>query len=316
MIPEQSMTHLPVGVIEHFAARHGVATHAQLVGLGLTRHRIIGLQHAGTLIGVLKGVYRIPVVPLDEFARCVAVCGAHPGAVVAGPTAGRLHGLRRMPKDDRVHVIVEPQSQPSIEPWIVPYRTAAIRAEDIIERDDGIRVTSLARTALDMARFLRDVDLLSVIEQASRDGGLDDEQLRSVAVDHISKHRPWLYRYLRQVDRRLDGGPADSHHEVLLGDALVAAGLASLVRQFEVDLPGYGPARFDLAIPRLQWAIEVDVFPTHFETEGRRRDRRRDAAARSIGWDVTRVVEADLGPRLAVTAARLRREFDRRRTAA
>lgn len=306
------MAFLPVEVIDHFATHHGVATHAQLVDLGLTRDRILGLRHAGTLVQVLKGVYRIPVVPLDDRARSVAVCAAHDDAVVCGPTAGRLWGLRRLPSDLRVHVIVQPRRQPSVESWIVPYRTAAIRDRDVVERVDGIRVTSRARTALDLARHVGDLDLLSIIEQVAKDGRLSDDDLRDVAVDFISERRPWLRRFLAQLDRRLDGGAAESHQETLFGDALASAGIGPLVRQYPIDLPGYGPARFDLAVPTQRWAIEVDIFPTHAETEGRRRDRRRDVAAQAIGWTTTRVVEAELGPSTATTVARLRVEFDRR----
>lgn len=309
------MAFLPTGVLEHFATHHGVAARMQLIDLGLTRDHIVGLCHAGTLVPVLKGVYRMPVVPFDEAARSVAVCVAHADAVICGPTAGRLWGLRRVPADHRVHAIVAPRRQPSIEPWIRPYRTAAIRSEDVIDRGDGIRITSRARTALDLARHVGDIDLLSIIEQVARDGDLSDADLRSVAVEFMSKQRPWLRRYLLQLDRRLDGGAAESHHETVLGDALAAAGIGALRRQFELDLPGYGPARFDLAVPSLRWAIEVDVFPTHAETEGRRRDQRRDQAARGVGWDTTRVVEAELGAAMPTTVRRLRSQFDARRTA-
>jgi very-short-patch-repair endonuclease len=62
-----------------------------------------------------------------------------------------------------------------------------------------------------------------------------------------------------------------------------------LVRQHRIDLPGYGAARFDLALPLFRWALEVDVFPTHAETIGRQRDARRDAAALRCGWTVRRI---------------------------
>ena len=84
------MAFLPTEVIDHFVQHHGVATHSRLIELGLTRDRILGLRHAGTLVQVLAGVYRIAVVALDDAARCAAVCAAHPSAVVCGPTAGRL----------------------------------------------------------------------------------------------------------------------------------------------------------------------------------------------------------------------------------
>lgn len=309
------MAHLPIDVVDHFASHHGVASHATLCTLGLSRDRIIGLQRTGTLEQVLKGVYLVRLMPFDDLARGAAVCAAHDDAVIAGPTAGRLWGFRRLPKDGRIHAIVEPHRQPSIEKWLVPYRTKAIRDADVVDRGDGLRVTSRARTALDLARHVGDVDLLSIIEQAARDGRLADADLRAVAVDFISARRPWLRRYLVQLERRLEGGAAESHPEVILGEALARVGVRPLVRQFEIDLPGYGPARFDLASPPLRWAIEVDGFPTHFETEGRRRDAVRDQAAASIGWDVDRVTPGQFGPALADTVAELRQSFDHRRLA-
>jgi very-short-patch-repair endonuclease len=52
-------------------------------------------------------------------------------------------------------------------------------------------------------------------------------------------------------------------------------------------------------------AIEVDLHPTHSETDGRRRDAARDAAAGQIGWAVERVVEVDFGDALPVTTRRI-----------
>ncbi len=307
------MASLPIAVVEHFASHHGVASHATLCELGLSRDRIIGLQRAGTLEQVLKGVYRVRIVAFDVLARCVALCAAHDDAVIAGPTAGQIWGFRRLPRDARTHAIVRPRRQPSIEKWVVPYRTNAIRPDDILEREDGIRVTSRERTALDLARHVGDVSLLSIIEQAAKDARLTDAELRAVAVDFISPQRPWLRRYLLQLDRRLDGGAAESHPEVMLGDALAQSGVRPLERQFEIDLPGYGPARFDLAAPSLRWAIEVDAFPTHFETEGRRRDVARDLAAAAIGWEVDRITPEQLGSALGQTVAELRQSFACRR---
>ena len=158
---------------------------------------------------------------------------------------------------------------------------------------DGLRVTTRARTAFDLARWLHPDDLLSVIEQAIRDGGLTESDLADVAVDWLSPQRKWATMFLRQLSRRLDGAPADSHPEVRFGDALERRGLTGVVRQHAVRLPGYGQAYFDLAVPRLRLAIEIDVHPTHAETIGAISDRRRDRAASSIGWRVHRVSRTD-----------------------
>lgn len=300
------MVALPAAVLDHFEDHHGIASRSRLLELGLTDEAIKRLRSLGLIEPVLQGADRWRGQPLTELGRCAAVCAAHPGHVISGPTAGRLWGFRRLPPDRRIHVLAPPAANPTRAGWVVPYRTAAIDLDrDVVERPDGILVTSRARTTLDLARWLGDLDLLSVIEQAMHDGSHTVEEMRAVAVDWRSPRRRWLERYLSALRRVLPGRPAESHDEVRLGAALAAAGLTGLERQYLVDLPGYGIARFDLAVPDRRWAIEVDGFPTHRETAGRRQDRRRDRAAQRAGWTVTRLGPEQLGEALDATVAAL-----------
>jgi very-short-patch-repair endonuclease len=287
------------------ATHHGVASIDQLVQCGVPRHDVRRLQQAGGLELLVQGAYRSPSVPLTELTRCAAVCVAHPRLAIAGPTAGRLWGFRRMPPDQRVHVLAPPASHPTIAPWVVPYRTAHVHDRDIIERPDGIRITSRARTAFDLARTLSPLDLRSVIEQAIAEGGHTEDDMFDVAIDWLSPRRRWARTFLEQLDRRVRGGGAESHHELVLAEALVAAGVRGLVRQHPIELPGYGRARFDLAVPLLRWAIEVDVYPTHREPQGITSDAARDESALSVGWLVSRVPETGFGPALNSTVTRL-----------
>lgn len=283
------MPHLPPSIHALLRQQHGVVATDQLVSSELGRRQIARLVEAGVLAPVVRGAYRTPSVPMSEPMRCAAITLAHPRVAISGPTAARLWGFRRSSSDRRVHVVAPRHWKVSDAPWCVSYRTDAIHDDDVIDRGDGIRLTSRARTALDLARHgLAGSALLSVIEQAAHDGRLTDAALRSVAVDWVNG-RPWARRYLAQLDERLRGGAAESEPEVRVGSALVSAGLHGLERQHSLDLPGYGRARFDLALPELRWAVEVDVFPTHAQVAGRRRDRQRDAAASSIGWTVRRI---------------------------
>jgi very-short-patch-repair endonuclease len=283
------MGHLTQSAHRLFAIQHGVASVEQLVDAGLTRRRIKDLESHGTIVSVVRGAYRSASVDLDELGRSAAVCLARPDVVIAGPTAGRIWGFRRLPRDLRVHVVAPPASNPAIAPWSCTYRTAAIHDRDVVQRADGIRITTRARTAFDLSRWLGPDDLLSVIEQAIRDGGLTEVDMYDVAADWLSSQRRWAYSFLRQLSRRLAGGPADSHPEVRFAVALQQLGITDLVRQHRVQLPGYGTAHFDLAVPRLHLAIELDIHPTHEETMGSMSDRRRDRAAAAIGWCVRRV---------------------------
>jgi len=281
--------HLSAAAHSLLARQHGVAGAHQLEAIGYTRRQIRRLSEAGALEPTLRGAYRTPSVPFDERARCVAVCAARPDLTVAGPTAGRLWGLRRLPKDARIHVIGPPACNPAVAPWVVPYRTAAIHPHDALERADGVRVTSRARTALDLTRWLNDADLLSIIEQVMHDGALDEGELWAVAADWLTPGRPWVKRFVRVLAGRLGGPAAESHPEVRVAAELGRRGIRGLVRQHEIVLPRYGRARFDLAVPELRWAIEVDVHPRHLETAGAASDAHRDECAALADWHTSRV---------------------------
>ncbi|MFN3257690.1 MAG: hypothetical protein ACE37B_18565 [Ilumatobacter sp.] len=291
------MTYLPSAAHDLFARQHGVASLDQLIGTGLTAGEIEHLSLRGALRSLVKGSYGSPSVQVTEQSMAAALCLARPHVAVAGPSAGRLWGFRRLGSDRRLHVIAPPAAQPAGSSEVKVYRTAAIRPDDIIQRPDGIRLTTRQRTALDLARSRPDDALLSIIEQAMHDGGLTGADMRAVAAPW-ARRRPWVRRYLRQLDRRVDGGAAESDPEVRVGVLLRDRGVRGLVRQFAVDLPGYGPARFDLAVPDVRWAVEVDVFPTHAETAGRASDVRRDRCAAADGWSVFRISAADYTHRL------------------
>ena len=287
------------------ARQHGVASTQQLLDSGISRRQLQRLQQHGGLELVLRGAYRTPSAPVTELSQCAAVCSARPDVAIAGPTAGRLWGFRRLPPDHRIHVIAPRASNPAIARWVVPYRTDARHDHDVVERDDGIRLTSRARTALDLARWLGPDDLLSVIEQAANDGRIGDDEFLAVVADWLSPRRPWARAFLRALDRRLPGGSAESHPEVRVAAALGHAGVRGLVRQHRIELPGHGDARFDLAIPELRWAIEVDLHPRHRETLGIAADAARDRAARLIGWTTTRIDEEQYRDRFNETIAEI-----------
>lgn len=170
-------------VLEYLERHHGIAGVESLRSAGLSPHAIRELVAAGNLETVLRGAYRMPAVPFDDLARCAAVCAAHPDVVIAGVTAGRIWGFRRLPADRRIHVLAPPASQPSTVQWMVPYRTSAFRPGDLVRRSDGISLTTRARTALDLSRTLTSPNLLSIIEQAMHDGPHSSEEMYRVAAD-------------------------------------------------------------------------------------------------------------------------------------
>ena len=136
----------------------------------------------------------------------MAAC-AHPsGLVIAGPTAGRLWGLRRMPKDGLIHVIAPPRSHPASVPWLQPYRTSMLDPADIAHRDaEGIHLTSPSRTAVDLTRWLNDDQLRSVIDQVEHDGMGLASTMRRVGESLDTPGRPWARRFLDVLADRAGG---------------------------------------------------------------------------------------------------------------
>jgi very-short-patch-repair endonuclease len=259
------------------------------------------LVTTGVLTRVVRGAYALAGFEEDELTRCAALCAGRSGLVVAGPTAARLWNLRRAPSDGLVQVISPPRSNPCSAPWVRPYRTPTLPDFDIVARPDGIRLTSPPRTVVDMARHLGESDLASMIEDVLARGMCIEATLARTAHRLEARGRPWVRRFLAVLGARAPGAPAESEWERRVFDALVGRGVAGLERQWPVQLPGYGPARFDIAVPVAWWALEIDVHPEHRTVDGAARDNRRDDAAEAAGWAVRRLAEAQLTQEFGAT---------------
>lgn len=297
------MAALPTDVHDLLAAQHGHVARSQLCEIGLSSNQIKHFARRGDLIRTGRCVYRSPSVQLTEAGRCAALCLARPGIVISGPTAGRLWGFRKVSADLRIHLLMPPQANSvTTDASIVAHRTSQLRPDDIVERCDGIRVTSRPRTCFDLATSLSPDALLSVMEQAMCDGPLTTADLVEVAIGQVRRAADASV-FLAQLDRRVAGGAAESDGEVCLGDALRSQGVTGMVRQHRVALPLHGSIRFDLAVPELRWAVELDLFPTHEETVGAAADVRRDAAAEAEGWLVRRVTKAQYDREFHATVA-------------
>ena len=294
------------------ARQHGIVTSQQLAERCFSRDRVARLVASGVLVRVIDGAYRLASHTEDELARCVAVSLSRPGLVVSGPTAARLWGFRRVPKDRLVHVTAKPHSQPGRADWIRTYRTALIGSVDIVHRPDGVRLTSTARTAVDMVRFATPSAVLSMIEQGLDSDWFGEESLRSTAERTATPGRPFARRFISLLDERLVGGPAGSDWETVVGECLRQRGIDGLVRQYPLTVPGYGRLRFDLAIPERRWALEIDAHPSHHSLEGAARDKFRDRCCAEIDWMVQRIGEPDLRHRFDPTLDSIERTLAHR----
>lgn len=293
------MQPLPRHLIGRARDRHGLLTTADLAGTATKRQRNTMLS-TGQLVVVHRGVYRLATHAPTLDQRCLAACLAAPGAAISGPTAGRLLGLRRVQTDD-IHII----AGYAIElVGVVAHRTTLLRDADVETRGD-LRILRPARLVCDLARFLDDHDLESVIEQVLERRLASIGTIRVLARSFITSGRDGSRRLARVLDGRpIWRRPVGSDLELRLLRELRERGLA-VETQVPVVLDDTTRLLIDLAIPALRFGIEVDHVAWHGGRLDTQRDKARDRGLLRLGWRIARVTDSDIEHRLAPIADEL-----------
>lgn len=237
-------------------------------------------------------------------ARC-------PGAVAAGPSAAVVWGLPSPDSPPETPVLLRPRSSPRPERGGRSTTTTTRRAwleENEIDHAGGIRVTSPARTFVDVSRAVSFPWALTVAD-AVRRMGVPVEELVAAA-----ERRPTA------------PGHARSLRAARSSENLVESALESLARGVQIEL-GLPAPRVQAWIgrdrPEFRVDMLVDQYRTVVEADGRLKyegpssragqawaDKRRRDRLLELGYDCHRFVMADLaraerwGRSLLVTFAR------------
>src|SRR4051794_4711046 len=144
------------------ARQHGLVSHAQLgelgVGDGAIKHRVA----VGRLHRIHRGVYAVGHRALRREARWMAaVLAAGPGAALSHRSAAELWGIRNGSRA-RIDVSVprHRRSTSRLEGHVVEMQCDEVTVED------GIRVTTPARTLLDLATVVSPQHLKAAFDEA------------------------------------------------------------------------------------------------------------------------------------------------------
>jgi hypothetical protein len=155
---------------------------------------------------------------------------------------------------------------------------------------DGLPVTSIARTFVDLAGDLQTPDLMAAGDDALHRGLMTREEVQRVYRRRLrfkGKVRA------REVAALLDSR-SESPQESRVRAHCIAFGFGSPAVQFEVyDTEGLFIARIDLAFPDLLIALEYDG-EHHASSERRDRDAWRRTRLRSLGWYVVELTAVDV----------------------
>ena len=272
-----------------------VADVGQLVAAGLSPRTIARARRAGVLVAVLPGVVRLAGAP-ETFRSQAMALQLHAGepSFLSGPTAGRLLGLRGMPRNP-IQITVPESRRMVLPPWARQVRTSWIDPElDIVERPDGLRVAAPLRMLFGLAGQFSQRFLERAAEDAWHRGLVrpDDAAVYLAAVRRsgrggVARFEAWLERV--EASRR----PSQSGFELDVLDAIREAGLPEPARQHELALPTGEIVHLDLAWPEIRLGVEPGHSWWHGGDLGQRRDQARDRACDAVGWRIVRFDEQD-----------------------
>jgi very-short-patch-repair endonuclease len=276
----------PAAVCSRLASlQDGVVTHAQLLDAGLTRDEIRQLIRMGFLHRVYRGVYivgHLALSPLAKERAAVLACG--PRSVISHRSAAYLWGL-----------IDERSSTTSVtmtgracrnRAGLRLHEVARLSSADIRTRE-GIRLTSPARTIVDLAAEADDHELEGLIAKARvkrlvRDGELDAAVARAGKRRGVARLRALL---------RTHAGKAMTRSEIerrcrrlLKAAGLPQPGINRRVAGYEVDF----------LWPEHRVILEVDSITFHGHARAFEWDRRKTMALQDAGYYVIRVTRRQL----------------------
>lgn len=265
--------------------QHGAVSHSQALASGLTDAQVDYLLAKGEIVHMHQGVYRATGAPMTAMQRSwAALLAGGDAAVLAGRTAGGLWAMRDIwPREPEL--LVPYARHPELRGVLV-HRTTALDPADVVQRTDGLRLTSPARTAHDIGWLVpRDVADSATIDALHRKL-MDWSDLTDVLARIGGRGRRGTAALRAFLESYPEGVAAlESELELRFWRLVRDYGLPEPIPQHKVILEGK-KLRIDFAYlqPR-RVALEVFGKRWHLSRADRRRDRERAALLVAYGWD-------------------------------
>lgn len=211
-----------------------------------------------------------------------------PGAALSHEEAARQLGLPLAQDDGTRRLTVGRNRSRLVVPgWQV--RRADLSDDDLVLTRDGLRVTSVARTLVDLSRVLPTAHAVATADAALRTRAVKEGVLRAALV----AARGTGSARARTVQSLTDP-QAGSVLESLLRVQLHDAGFPAPCTQYEVRAAGRFVARVDFCWPAARLVVEADGFAFHSDRASYRKDRQRMNQLESLGWRVLRFTWEDV----------------------
>jgi very-short-patch-repair endonuclease len=277
--PQGSKTQAPpclplnAQLAELAARQHGVVTAKQL---GMSSTSITKRIRAGSLHRVHRGVYAVGHARLSENgAFMAAVLAAGRGAALCGLSAAVFWQAWRR-KVPEIHVLVPRDHRQ--HPGFRVHTTRHIHPSDITEHD-GIPVTTISRTLVDLTDTLTAHQLANVIHEAAFRNRFNRHA--TLAAMARANGRRNLAKLAQALEQEGPGTRSDLEDRFLELIPDLEPKVNTTVEGLEVDV----------LIDKL--VVEIDG-PGHRRPRTRREDQARDAILKAAGYSVLRLTPDDL----------------------
>lgn len=292
--------------------QHGVVSARQLLRLGFSRRLLVAEADRGRLLPLHQGVYAVGHRRLSWHSRCWAgVLGAEANevdeavwpAVASHGSAAYLWGLYRY-APERIDVTAPIRRRAKRE--FAVHFSSILAPEDRGERE-GIPVTSVARTLLDLAIRSKPRQLEHLLERAEELELLDLHEVEDVL------HRAGGHRGRGPLRRALalyqpDPSFTRSRFEKQFRRLVIRVGITAPSMNFNAH--GY---ELDAYWPELRFAVELDLFETHGSRAAFERDRLRQEELKLLGIEMIRVTKPRLDAEPEAVLRNLSTLLERRR---
>jgi hypothetical protein len=273
-----------------------VVSRSQLLALGLSRGAVEHWLSVGRLQLLFRGVYSVGHTALRaEGRRLAAVLACGPGAVLSHRSAASHWGLLRT---DQTRIDVTAPRGRHGASGIRLHRSRSLDAQDTTHHE-GIPITSVSRTLLDLASAARPSELERALAQAERLQLYDHRAITDV-IARANGHRGT--QVLAQATTRTPKWTRNEWEAEFL-QQLRDAGLPEPETNEPFDAPDHGHCEPDYHWPEHRVIVETDGFETHGTRAAFRADRAKDAALTAAGYRVLRFTRDD-DPALAVKRVR------------
>ena len=272
--------------------QYGIVTHRQLVALGVSGSAIGRRADTGRLHRRYRGVYAVGYRRAGiEAAWWAAVLAYAPDGVLSFASAGAAFGITR---SHALHVTVAGAGRKR-RSGITLHQRRSLPLDEITELD-GLRITTPARTLLDLAA-----------------SGLNRTRLE-LAVDRAEQRRLLDFADLRKLLARYPGRPGTRSLKAVLATYSDPLDLRSELEELVLELcDAHGLPRplvnsvieggvRDCCWPSRRLVVKADSYTWHRSPAALSADRERDVELTLAGWRVMRFTYAQVTRRRAWVA--------------